>query len=94
MVPIDLFPFLWFVGSAQRLKTWSKLKCQGKPTSIYSISSTSHFAVCPVVAELKKLRTEIYKTKILYWTHRVCMGGFNSFEVDSPFLPTHFVATT
>lgn len=39
--------------------------------------STIRFAICPVVADLNKLSSDIYKTKILYWTHRVSLGEFN-----------------
>lgn len=41
------------------------------------VPSTIRFAICPVVAELNKLRSEMYETKILYWTHRVSLGEFN-----------------
>lgn len=59
----------------------------------HATPATIDFAVCPIVATLNKLRSEISKTNTLHGADRVCTGTFYEFEVDALFLPIHLLAT-
>lgn len=58
----------------------------------FPISATIDFAVCPIMAKFNKLRSEISKTKILYWADRFARMRFISLR-STLFLSTHLLST-